>query len=216
MAAVKKSAGQKPINVPKRHGHLYHRDAIWSAIRQLGEFSVLDIEDKTRIDMSTISSYVMGLSSAGYITPLETGEKGNAVIRKGSQYTANRWKLEHDIGIEAPNVLKNGQPCKRNLSREQMWRTMKMLGEFSYRDLIVNASTEDVTIPATTAKDYIKYLTKARYLVVVQPSTPGTPARYRLLPSRNTGPRPPMIQRIKQVFDPNLGKVVWPEEEEQS
>ena len=33
------------------------------------------------------------------------------------------------------------------------------------------------------------------------------PTRYRLI--RNTGPRPPMVQRIDAIYDPNLGAVVW-------
>lgn len=28
--------------------------------------------------------------------------------------------------------------------------------------------------------------------------------------ARYSGPKAPQVQRVQQVFDPNLGKVVWP------
>lgn len=45
------------------------------------------------------------------------------------------------------------------------------------------------------------------FLRVVQKADPvkGRIATYRLI--RNDGPKPPQIQRVKQVFDPNTGKV---------
>jgi hypothetical protein len=33
--------------------------------------------------------------------------------------------------------------------------------------------------------------------------------RYRFLAARYSGPKPPMIQRIKAVYDPNRSEVVW-------
>jgi ribosomal protein L28 len=41
--------------------------------------------------------------------------------------------------------------------------------------------------------------------------TTGELARYKLLKSKNTGALPPMIQRTKHIFHPNLRKVVWQE-----
>jgi hypothetical protein len=56
----------------------------------------------------------------------------------------------------------------------------------------------------------------AGYLIEIKKGqaqgTSRLPARFRFNPARNTGPRPPMIQRTKAVYDPNLGQVVWQEE----
>jgi predicted metal-dependent enzyme (double-stranded beta helix superfamily) len=39
-----------------------------------------------------------------------------------------------------------------------MWRAMKMLGRFTYRDLAVHASTDEVEVKPATAKTYIRHL----------------------------------------------------------
>jgi hypothetical protein len=65
-----------------------------------------------------------------------------------------------------------------------------------------------------TAQDYLNQLALAGYLIEIKKGqAQGThPTRFRFNPARNTGPRPPMIQRTKAVYDPNLGQVVWQEE----
>ncbi|MDT4835434.1 hypothetical protein FQZ97_690990 [compost metagenome] len=63
-----------------------------------------------------------------------------------------------------------------------------------------------------TAYSYLRDLTLAGYVLVVdegKTGPKGRPARYRLAPGKYTGPLPPMIQRDGQVFDPNLGLVVY-------
>jgi hypothetical protein len=114
-----------------------------------------------------------------------------------------------------PRALCDGQPLRQSQRREQMWRAMRSIKEFTWRDILLYASLEDIIIFPSEARRYVQYLHKAGYLVELTPSQPSHQlsidilARYRLLPSRNTGPRPPMIQRLNQVFDPNLGEVVW-------
>mgnify|MGYP001580370799 FL=1 len=89
-----------------------------------------------------------------------------------------------------------------------MWRSLRILGELDADELAGQAS---IVVPTTswTARSYLKWLKRAGYVVEVQASKPGKKARYRLAPGKYTGPRPPMIQRIGQVFDPNLGEVVF-------
>jgi hypothetical protein len=122
--------------------------------------------------------------------------------------------LLKDVGVDAPRVRKNGEQVTQGLNREQMWRTMRILNSFNATELGVTASTEDVQIIVNDAKDYIGHLHKAGYLVqTALANNGGGLARYRLFPTMNTGPRPPMVQRVKHVFDPNLNKIVWPVEE---
>jgi hypothetical protein len=149
--------------------------------------------------MDQVRDYVAGLTAAGY---LERREDAN-------------YSLVRDCGIEAPRVRRDGTEIIRGKGREQMWLVMKVLDDFSALDLAVHASTEHVQVSEVDAKSYIHYLNKAGYLAVTQPGQPGNRpnngivARYRLLPQKYTGPRPPMVQRIKQVYDQNLQKVVW-------
>ena len=125
--------------------------------------------------------------------------------------------MAKDNGVEAPRLDRKGQLVKQGLGTEQMWRTMQMAGEFDPHTLAAMASTPSVQIKLQTAQSYIGHLSKAGYLIVVAKpvfrggTKPTQPARYRINPAKNTGPRPPMIQRSKAVYDPNIDQVVWEE-----
>lgn len=188
--------GQKPID---KRNPLETREAIWEAIRRLKTFSVREVRSETRCSMEQVRDYVTGLSAAGYLEQRE-----NAAF-----------VLVRDCGVEAPRVRRDGSEITQGKGREQMWLVMKVLDDFSSRDLALHASTEEVQVSESDAKSYIHYLHKAGYLTKQQGEMPrsrnggGAPARYQLLPSKFSGPRPPMIQRVKQVYDQNLKKVVW-------
>ncbi len=206
---------RKPVDLTRADGATSGRDAIWIAIRALRVFTLAELEHhvmskqprRVRTHPDTIRTYVVSLERAGYLRRLpKRPRQGDA----SGRYAANRWELVRDTGIETPRVRRDGTPVTQGRAREQMWTTMRILGDFDYRDLAVAASTEEHNVNPEDAKDYIKHLLKAGYLVRKTKPMPGQPARYRLLPSMDTGPRAPMVQRVKQVFDPNLNQVVWP------
>ena len=209
MAATRNK--RKPIHIATSQRFPEGRQVIWAAIRKLRGFTVFDIERETRINEHTIRTYVMGLERGGYL------ERHNPTRAKG-QYQKARWTLVNDVGVDAPRVTRDGKPVTQGTRREQMWRTMRILGEFTIPDLAINASTEEHPVNEGDVKHYCMYLARAGYLTVVTPGKPGnrpgtgTRQRYRMLKSRYTGPQPPMIQRVHQVFDPNLGVVVWPKD----
>ena len=202
------------MSIKRRHRHVTHRDAIWAAIRDLREFSVSEIEDKTRVSHGSIKTIILGLTKAGYLKRTEHHHRAKV----DNRFVANRWQLINDVGVDVPRVTRDGKRITRGLAREYMWRAMHILRDFSTRDLAAQASTDDAIIKHADAKNYIKYLHKAGYLIIVMPAKPGnkpgtdTQARYRMPASCYTGPRPPMIQRTKHVFDPNTGEVVWPKQ----
>lgn len=203
---------RKPVDLNSSARFPEGRQVIWEMIRKLKTFSALDIEDTTRISEHTIRAYLQGLEAAGYVRRLTH----NGARDPKGRFPRRRWKLVKDVGVDAPRVTKDGKEVTQGRAREQMWRTMRVIGEFTPRDLAVHASTEEHPVNEDDARHYCRYLERARYLVAVQKGTPGhrpgTGQRtlYRLLKTRYTGPKPPMIQRVKQVFDPNLGEVVWP------
>lgn len=125
------------------------------------------------------------------------------------------------MGIDVPRTTQDGRPLRHCQRRKQMWRTIRSIKEFTWRDILVYANMEDSFISPSDVRRYVQYLHKAGYLVEVPlsklgyRSATGILVHYRLLPSRNTGPRPPMIQRLNQVFDPNLGEVVWSQKGEE-
>ena len=200
---------RKPVHLTAKARHPQGRQVIWEAIRRLRRFRVTDIEGETRIKHATLKTYLQGLTNAGYLKQVDDPE----LRVPDARYQPIWWELVNDIGVEAPRVTKSGAAVTQGRGREQMWRTMRIIGDFSTRELAVQASTEQHTVKDNEAKDYCHHLARAGYLLCTQPGRPCHPGRYRLLPSRYSGPHAPQIQRIKQVFDPNLQKVVWRPEE---
>ncbi len=181
------------------------RDVIWQAIRKLRMFTILHVEHETRINTDTIKSYLHGLTHAGYLAVVSKSHRDG----RGRQ-TPQVWKLERDAGVEAPRVTRDGKPVVQGQARQQMWVTMRALKTFTYVDLAASASTEACQVAVPDAKDYCKHLAQARYLVVAEPGRSRKPAVYRFV--KYTGPKAPQVQRIQQVFDPNLKRVVTAQE----
>lgn len=87
-------------------------------------------------------------------------------------------------------------------------RTLRMLKDINATELAAHASHATYT-SISTAKNFLKWLNWAGYLDVTIPAQPGRQARYRLAYGMYTGPLPPVIQRSGQLFDPNVGTVVY-------
>lgn len=200
MTGTNKHPGRKPVHLaaagPKPQG----RDAIWSTIRAQRTFTYRSLQEATDIPNKTIRDYVQGLIAAGI------------VARKGeNDVGAVTFDLVKDKGVHAPRVRKDGSEVEQGRATESMWNAMRLLKQFTPRDLAIHASTDDAPVSEVHAKDYCQHLAKAKYLRIAVPSKPG-PAVYQFV--RFTGPKAPMIQRVKQVFDPNTGEVVWPKDKE--
>ena len=197
---------RKPADLVAASVRPQGRQVIWQAIRRLRSFTLLQLERETGIRYATLMSYLIGLHKAGII------EEARQPKTPSGDYVQSIWTLVRDTGVDAPRVRRDGTTVTQGRVRENLWRTLRILGQFNARELAVQASTADLTISAATALDYVGHLYGAGYLVLVEPVRRGkgvvTQARYRLLKSRNTGPLPPMVQRTKCVFDPNLGKVM--------
>lgn len=174
------------------------RDCVWKAIRKRREFTRADLEACKAATPRAITDYLTGLARAGYIEP--RGDDGFALVK--------------DVGVEAPMVRWNGRTVDEHRMREQLWRTAKILGEFTVAELIVHASTDELRVRASFAKHYARALLHGGYIVPVIRGTASSTTRFRLLSSRYTGPKPPVIQYLMQVFDANTGKVVWQAGEE--
>ncbi|UOA25930.1 hypothetical protein [Pseudosulfitobacter sp. DSM 107133] len=178
------------------------RQPLWEEMVKFnGEpFTITDIHDQTYVSRHTIRSYLKSLVLAEYVERIEPPE---GAIREEA---AIRFKIIADpVPYHAPRLSREGKPVVQGGGVENMWRTMRMLGQFSPRDLAAHATTDIVNVSDTTAKSYCSLLLQAGFLKVVSKAQPPKKqAVYRLI--RNTGPNPPMIQRTKQVFDPNTQK----------
>ena len=172
------------------------RQAVWDAIRLMagedlsGDLGLAQIVDKTGVQRKTAKDYLLSLVAAGYLT-----EAGDDV-----------WTMTRDGGAHAPRVRRDGSAVTQGSGTVNLWRSMRMLAKFTPVDLAAHSTTETVKVTENTAQSYCTMLLATGYLRVVQKANPAASKKaiYRLI--RNDGPKPPMIQRVKQVFDPNTGK----------
>lgn len=177
------------------------RERLWQTMRERKECTLLQLVCSTGVEKRTVQSYLQGLVKAGFIE--------HRVLDREGYYRLTREQAE------APRVDRDGKLVTQGAGREALWRTMKILREFTCRELVAHASTERHRVAEDEALTYVRFLKLAGYLKLMQAERRGRSprqARYAFVPARNTGPRPPMIQRIKQVYDPNLGRVVWAQE----
>ncbi|WNL39856.1 hypothetical protein RN346_04675 [Halomonas sp. PAMB 3232] len=182
------------------------RQAIWEALRALAvdgtsiTTRAITLEMANAVSQDRVRDYLIGLEKAGYLERKDTARKTGQPIE---------YSLTKDVGVEAPRVRKDGSTPEGGLGREQLWRTLRIVGNCTAGELADAATTPKVTIAEATANEYLRFLAAAGYVVVARAGSPGIPTRYRAVASRWTGPLAPMIQRTKQLYDPNTGKVVY-------
>lgn len=167
------------------------RERIWTAIRDLREFTQLEVAVRAKLDSrnSKIKDYLVGLVRAGIVECLSRAHSGN------------RYRLARDMGVNAPRVRKDGVMLPPS-GRNRMWRAMRILKTFTPRELAQAASLEDASVAVGEAESYCAWLGRGGYLR-------GDGKRWTFIPGRNTGPKAPQILRVRQLYDPNLDKVVY-------
>jgi len=195
----------------ERAGALTPRDRIWAAIRCFGKddtFSIAEIMVLSEQRDDTALTYVNGLVKAGHLTT--TLLQRRPACRPRREF--RRFALVRDVGVDAPRVTGEGEPVEQGGGRDQMWRAVRILKEFDYRELAAAASTEKHRVSPEEAQTYCRHLKLGGYLAVTRPAAFGTlgrAERLRFIRSRNTGPRAPLVTREKQVMDANTGAIVY-------
>lgn len=199
---------RKPVHIIAEANHST-MDTVWAAVRKLKSFTarnvIRDIDKTHKVNEETVRDYLSRLCKGKFIE-VEHTELYNNNIK------IHHYELINDIGIDAPRLTKEGKPTIQGIGREQMWRTMRIVKEFDYKTLALAASIESHIVKPSEAKYYIKHLKAAGYLHVVKPAKLGSnakPATLMLIPSKFTGNRAPMVQKLNQVFDPNTNQVMY-------
>lgn len=177
----------------------------WSVIRELdeaGPWTVREIDLRSRVrDQSTIADFVRRLEAAGMAA--KTGE-----VRRASPHgrAAPLFRLIGHKPARAPRLRRDGTPGLQGRGQQQMWTVMRgplARDGFTFNDLALWGSTDDVVVAKETAKKYVRHLASAGYLLQLRAGAARRPAIWRLKPSMNTGPRPPLILTARIVFDQN-------------
>ncbi len=181
------------------------RETLWMAIRKLKRFTVADLYPQTDLDKSTVQLYLRSLVKAEILTRTErnTPKKEQTT---GRFQPSCVYELAKD-SMEPPRVRKDGTEVTQGAGRTHMWRSMKTLKRFTLSDLTACSSTRKKPVACNEAATYLKFLVVAGYVERMD-TKPLERAVFAL--ANWTGPKAPMIQRVKKVWDPNLKKVVWP------
>jgi hypothetical protein len=191
---------RKPIEL-EMTGMLTPRERVWSAIRKLRRFTMLELQDTARplVVWHTARTYLKWLLAGGYIQAV--ADQGRTAGKE--QFDQVQYQLVKD-SFEAPRVTRQGGPVSQGTATLAMWRAMKVLKEFDYIDVQRAASVgPKCLVKPSSAKAYVNDLAVAGYFSLKRQAKPGTPARWRLV--RDTGAHAPAITRRKGVFDRNLG-----------
>jgi len=189
--------------VTDMHGNkLAGYQAVWAVMMRFHKegrsFTRRDVDLQMNVDSSTIRDHMNRFERAGFI------ELNAYLPPKNGGSQQKTFRMVKPMR-EAPRLRRDGTVVTQGLGTEYMWRSMKMLKKFTIKELQLAATTDQVQVTEQTAKDYVKHLFNAGYLKRVRRGV------YVLPKSKITGPKPPMIQKVKQVFDQNLGKVMWKE-----
>ncbi len=199
---------RRPMNLVAAGGYTTPRDAIWAAIRKLRRFTLPQLRCECDRDRSTIRAYVVSLCAAGHLKIVEKGQARNRFVHTVKNYLAGDiYELVKDCGVEAPRVNKKGEKVLQGKKRERIWKSIRILKNgFTIADLVMTSSTPGKQVSKVDAQQYCQKLARAKYL---KKMSPNIPARYRLQRGKNTGPKPPMVQKNGAIFDPNLNQVVY-------
>lgn len=123
-----------------------------------------------------------------------------------------RYTLVHDLGVELPRERWGDTMVTQQLGCGSMGRMMRMLLEFKVLALAANRSTKTAPIAEKTSVECYRYLELTEYLATVGHGNGVDPSNseicYWFIPTRHTGPLPPIAQRNKVLYDVNLGKIV--------
>lgn len=190
------------------------RQRVWMAIRKhKNEFTIAQVAELGNMKYDSARDFITGLKRAGIIAEVRREKQPNMSQKIEVIY----FKLVDDYGFHAPTVDRKGNLLgQKTTCNKAMWNTLRILKKaVNANELAALSSTDEQTVSVETADSYLRLLHHAGYLKIAREAHHAVrKAKYQLKAEMNTGPNPPMVQRSKQVFDPNLGQVMFREQPE--
>lgn len=176
------------------------RQLMWEAIRDRREsFSGEEVAQSTEQELGTVMAYIRAMGKAKIIKALDRAARDK-----------QRWALILDEGLEHPRLNVRGQRHVHGQALENLWRTLRIMGELTAAEAAEVSSVGGVRVTQSYATNYYSTLARAGY-VIARSYDHQRAVTYRLAPNGYTGPRHPVVQRHEsiQVFDPNKDEVVF-------
>lgn len=189
------------------------RQRVWNAIRESRkEFTIAQVAELGGMKYDSTRDFITGLRKAGIISELRREKKP----RTSSHIDIIVYQLVKDLGYTAPSVDRQGNLLTPRPLNKAMWNTLRITKQaVNARELAAFSSNDENVVSEETADSYLRMLHQAGYLKIAQEAHHAVKkAKYILLPHMNTGPKPPQIQRAKQVFDPNTNQTMFSERPE--
>lgn len=177
------------------------RQHMWEAVRaNRAEFTSRQIAELSGQTDGSVKNYVRALNKAALIE----------LVDGAGEFADHRWRLVRDEGAEHPRVTVSGKRSLNGAGLENLWRSLRIMGEMTAAQAAEMASIGDVKVSQAYAHNYFGSLVRAGYLVTSDYDFQG-PQTYKLAPGVTAGPRHPIVQRTVslQVFDQNMNKVVF-------
>ena len=133
------------------------RQHMWEAIRAINaspnELTTYAVARKSKQDDQSVRAYFRDMAKAGIVSKVRSLPRLDA-----------EWTLLKDQGIEAPRVTRGGKVIKLGDGAENVWRALRILGEFTAAEAAVAASINGVSISEFGAHVYLSGLAKAGYV----------------------------------------------------
>lgn len=174
------------------------QDGYWQIIVGLdrgGPWSALDVaREVPHRHRTALDEFIRRLVTAGIATSIDP---------KKALATGQHLKLYRltKRPSQLPPLARDGS--ERPLPvHQRMWSAIRVLKDFSRRELAFAASA-DKPVPSATVSAYVKHLLTVGYLTENQ-------GLLRLKPRMNTGPKAPVVLRLHAVFDANKNEVIAP------
>lgn len=169
---------------------LANRAHLWELAKIHEEFTAHDLAAAAKRSLEHVRQAIKDWVRWGYATA--AGKRGNRDLFR---------VVEGKAGTP-PATDPEGRVVTNLTPQQSMWFVIRKSGVFSYRDVAMQANTQDVSVTEDQARDYCQMLANAGYLRVERKADgKGRLALYRLM--KNTGPRPPREKRIRAVWDDN-------------
>ena len=184
------------MNAVKLNKPRQPRQVIWQALRDCRErkWYVEELAELAGVTRQAAHIYAHALVLAGLASETELRQPGYKRPRKC-------YRLLKDVGRDAPRLKADGTPAREPL-QDVLWRTMKILHQFTVSDLVAHVCmTHEVS--RRLANDYTRVLEAAGYL-----KNTVSAAKKRFVLLKNTGGRAPRLYLASELYDPNLNEIV--------
>lgn len=193
-----------PIMLPRGPEHY------WSVAKKFGPkgFTLGELAGCTNgVAYSTVKSWLCAMLRQGAIKTI--GGRKSAMGQPANLYAVAV------KSAKAPVQRRPDYQGSRGRVQQQLWTAMRTLGTFSLVELAAAASTQERPVKLRTAEEYVRRLTNAGVVAVVEPYAKGRPGAsgaragtWRLVKRADTGPLAPKIFNASIVFDANTLKIV--------